>query len=118
MHFHTFEPRVSPRSGSCSEPVPTRTARTPSRSTSHMASGWAAMNVFRGTLGIAVVQCRPSDPEAKGLVKGQRLPGDPIPPAAGWRVSTGLPRGHYVRSDANRVGAHLGRMLGRWIGDH
>jgi transposase len=27
------------------------------------------MNAFRGTLGIAVVQCRPADPEAKGLVE-------------------------------------------------
>ncbi len=28
-----------------------------------------AMNAFRGTLGIKVIQCRPSDPEAKGLVE-------------------------------------------------
>jgi transposase len=28
-----------------------------------------AMNAFRGTLGIRVVQCRPRDPEAKGLVE-------------------------------------------------
>ena len=28
-----------------------------------------AMNTFRGTLGIKVVQCRPGDPEAKGLVE-------------------------------------------------
>lgn len=28
-----------------------------------------AMNAFRGTLGITVVQCRPADPEAKGLVE-------------------------------------------------
>ena len=28
-----------------------------------------AMNAFRGTLGIKVVQCRPKDPEAKGLVE-------------------------------------------------
>ncbi|MFY1692799.1 IS21 family transposase [Plantactinospora sp. WMMB782] len=28
-----------------------------------------AMNGFRGTLGIRVVQCRPADPEAKGLVE-------------------------------------------------
>jgi hypothetical protein len=26
-----------------------------------------AMNAFRGTLGIKVIQCRPGDPEAKGL---------------------------------------------------
>ncbi|MEH0846413.1 IS21 family transposase [Micromonospora sp. CPCC 205711] len=28
-----------------------------------------AMNAFRGTLGIRVIQCRPADPEAKGLVE-------------------------------------------------
>jgi transposase len=28
-----------------------------------------AMNAFRGTLGIKVIQCRPDDPEAKGLVE-------------------------------------------------
>jgi transposase len=28
-----------------------------------------AMNAFRGTLGIKVVQCRPADPESKGLVE-------------------------------------------------
>lgn len=28
-----------------------------------------AMNAFRGTLGIQVIQCRPGDPEAKGLVE-------------------------------------------------
>ncbi len=29
----------------------------------------SAMNAFRGTLGIKVIQCRPRDPEAKGLVE-------------------------------------------------
>jgi transposase len=28
-----------------------------------------AMNAFRGTLGIRVIQCRAGDPEAKGLVE-------------------------------------------------
>jgi transposase len=28
-----------------------------------------AMNAFRGTLGIKIVQCRPADPESKGLVE-------------------------------------------------
>ena len=37
----------------------------------------AAMTAFRGMLGIKVVQCRPGDPEAKGLVeRAQRLFGD------------------------------------------
>ena len=29
----------------------------------------AEANAFRGTLGIRIVQCRPGDPEAKGLVE-------------------------------------------------
>jgi transposase len=126
-----------------------------------------AMNAFRGTLGIAVVQCRPADPEAKGLVErangyletsflpgrsfvspadfnGQlfgwlgrangrhhrrlgcrpvdRLAADraamvalpPVPPAVGWRLSTRLPRDHYVRVDANDYSVHpaaIGRRV-------
>jgi transposase len=118
-----------------------------------------AMNAFRGTLGIKVIQCRPRDPEAKGLVErangyletsflpgrsfaspadfnGQlgdwleranqrthrvlgcrpvdRLDADrtamvelpPVPPAVGWRLSTRLPRDHYVRLDANDYSVH------------
>lgn len=109
---------------------------------------------FRGTLGIGVRQCRPRDPEAKGLVERANgyfetafLPGrefasptdfndqlttwltranarhhrslgcrpvdrwsadtaamvalPPVPPRLGWRLSTRLPRDHYVRLDAN-----------------
>jgi transposase len=118
-----------------------------------------AMNAFRGTLGIRVIQCRPKDPEAKGLVErangyletsflpgrtfaspadfnGQlvdwldranqrthrvlgcrpadRLDADraamvslpPVPPAVGWRLSTRLPRDHYVRLDGNDYSVH------------
>jgi len=118
-----------------------------------------AMNGFRGTLGIKVIQCRPKDPEAKGLVErangyletsflpgrafaspadfnGQleawlvransrrhralgcrpvdRLDADraamvalpPVPPQVGWRLSTRLPRDHYVRLDGNDYSVH------------
>jgi transposase len=118
-----------------------------------------AMNAFRGTLGIKVIQCRPRDPEAKGLVERANgyletsfLPGrvftspadfnaqleawlvranqrqhralgcrpieradadraamvalPPVAPVTGWRLSTRLPRDHYVRVDANDYSVH------------
>lgn len=118
-----------------------------------------AMNAFRGSLGIKVIQCRPADPEAKGLVERANgyletsfLPGrsftspadfntqleswlvranqrqhrtiqarpvdrvdadraamvalPPVPPMTGWRLSTRLPRDHYVRVDANDYSVH------------
>jgi transposase len=118
-----------------------------------------AMNAFRGTLGIKVVQCRPGDPEAKGLVERANgyletsfLPGraftgpvdfnaqlaewleranqrqhrrlgcrpvdrwdadraamlvlPPVAPVTGWRLSTRLPRDHYVRCDSNDYSVH------------
>ncbi|KAA9164044.1 IS21 family transposase [Amycolatopsis acidicola] len=117
------------------------------------------MNAFRGTLGIKVIQCRPRDPESKGLVErangyletsflpGRSFtsPGDfnsqlagwleranqrqhrrlgcrpldrwgadrsamlalpPIAPVTGWRLSTRLPRDHYVRLDSNDYSVH------------
>jgi transposase len=113
-----------------------------------------AMNGFRGTLGISVIQCRPRDPEAKGLVERANgyletsfLPGrsfagpadfnaqladwlarangrqhrvlgcrpadrweadraamldlPPAAPVTGWRITTRLPRDHYVRVDSS-----------------
>jgi transposase len=119
----------------------------------------AAMHAFRGTLGIRVVQCRPADPESKGLVERANgyletsfLPGrsftspadfntqlqawlnrannrqhrglgcrpadrvdadraamvtlPPVAPVVGWRMSTRLPRDHYVRLDANDYSVH------------
>jgi transposase len=113
-----------------------------------------AMNAFRGSLGIKVIQCRPADPEAKGLVERTNgyletsfLPGrsfaspadfnsqlvqwlpraharhhrllgcrpvdrwdadraamlalPPVAPVVGWRLTTRLPRDHYVRLDSN-----------------
>jgi transposase len=117
------------------------------------------MNAFRGSLGIRVIQCRPADPEAKGLVErangyletsflpGRRFvspadfnaqlqdwlvransrvhrrlqarPADrvdadraamvalpPVAPVVGWRLTTRLPRDHYVRVDANDYSVH------------
>jgi transposase len=122
-----------------------------------------AMNAFRGTLGIRVVQCRPADPESKGLVERANgyletsfLPGrkfsspadfntqlqawlnlannrqhrglgcrpadridadraamvtlPPVAPVVGWRLSTRLPRDHYVRLDANDYSVHPGAV--------
>ncbi|GAA3685060.1 IS21 family transposase [Lentzea roselyniae] len=118
-----------------------------------------AMNAFRGTLGIKVIQCRPADPEAKGLVerangyletsflpgRGFTSPADfnaqlaewlvranqrqhrrlgcrpierweadkasmlelpPVAPVTGWRLTTRLPRDHYVRVDSNDYSVH------------
>jgi transposase len=126
-----------------------------------------AMNAFRGTLGIKVIQCRPGDPEAKGLVERVNgyletsfLPGrsfvgpadfnlqlggwleranqrqhrrlgcrpvdrwgadhsamlalPPVAPVAGWRLSTRLPRDHYVRLDSNDYSVHP-RAVGRRV---
>jgi transposase len=119
----------------------------------------AAMNGFRGMLGVKVVQCRPADPESKGLVERANgyletsfLPGrsfgspqdfnsqlsewvakancrlhralgcrpadridadraamvalPPVAPTVGWRITTRLPRDHYVRLDANDYSVH------------
>jgi len=126
-----------------------------------------AMNAFRGTLGVKVIQCRPGDPEAKGLVERANgyletsfLPGrnftspadfnaqladwlvrantrqhrrlgcrpvdrweadraamlelPPVDPVVGWRLSTRLPRDHYVRLDSNDYSVHpsaIGRRV-------
>jgi transposase len=117
------------------------------------------MNAFRGSLGIRVIQCRPRDPEAKGLVERANgyletsfLPGrrfasptdfntqlaawldranarrhraldcrpvdrwdadraamldlPPVAPTHGWRLTTRLPRDHYVRLDGNDYSVH------------
>jgi hypothetical protein len=37
-----------------------------------------AMNGFRGTLGVKVIQCRPADPESKGLVERANGYGDVV----------------------------------------
>jgi transposase len=129
-----------------------------------------SMNAFRGSLGIRVIQCRPADPESKGLVErangyletsflpGRRFsspqdfnaqlqdwlvlannrihrrlqarPADrvqadraamvalpPVAPIVGWRLSTRLPRDHYVRVDANDYSVHPS-AIGRRIDIH
>ena len=128
------------------------------------------MNAFRGSLGIRVIQCRPADPEAKGLVERangyletsflpgrsfsspadfngqlqqwlvlannrihrrlQAKPADridadraamvglpPVAPVVGWRLSTRLPRDHYVRLDANDYSVHPS-AIGRRVDIH
>jgi transposase len=128
------------------------------------------MNAFRGSLGIRVIQCRPADPEAKGLVErangyletsflpGRRfaspadfnvqleqwlvlannrmhrrlqarpadrvdadrsamVPLPPVTPVVGWRLSTRLPRDHYVRVDANDYSVHPS-AVGRRVDIH
>ena len=121
------------------------------------------MNAFRGTL----IQCRPRDPESKGLVERANgymetsfLPGrvftgpadfnaqlgewlvkanhrhhrrlecrpidrweadrqamldlPPVDPVVGWRLTTRLPRDHYVRLDSNDYSVHpaaIGRRV-------
>ncbi|MFF0457842.1 hypothetical protein [Nocardia africana] len=125
------------------------------------------MNAFRGSLGIRVIQCRPRDPEAKGLVERANgyletsfLPGrvfaspadfnaqlgdwlvkanqrhhrrlecrpvdrweadlaamldlPPVDPVVGWRLTTRLPRDHYVRLDSNDYSVHPG-AIGRRV---
>jgi transposase len=127
----------------------------------------AAMNAFRGVLGVRVLQCRPADPESKGLVERANgyletsfLPGrtftspadfntqlqewlvlannrrhrilgcrpsdrvdadraamvalPPVAPVVGWRLTTRLPRDHYVRLDANDYSVHPG-VVGRRV---
>jgi transposase len=131
-------------------------------------------NAFRGVLGIRVIQCRPADPEAKGLVErangyletsflpGRRFvsPADfntqltdwlarvnarhhrslgcrpvdrfdadraamvalpPVPPTVGWRLTTRLPRDHYVRVASNDYSVHpsvVGRRVNIVAGPH
>jgi len=58
-----------------------------------------AMNAFRGTLGIKVIQCRPADPEAKGLVER----------ANGYLETSFLP-GRVFRSPAD-----FNAQLGDWL---
>lgn len=134
--------------------------------------GWAAAadrgdERVPGTLGIKVIQCRPGDPEAKGLVERANgyletsflprractSPADfntqltdwlaranvrqhrrlgcrpvdrweadrmamlalpPVAPVVGWRLTSRLPRDHYVRLDSNDYSVHpsaIGRRV-------
>jgi transposase len=85
-----------------------------------------AMNAFRGCLGIKVIQCRPADPEAKGLVEracgyletsflpGRAFtsPADFNAQLAGWLEKAN--RRHHRRIDcrpADRLAADLAAMV-------
>jgi transposase len=59
-----------------------------------------AMNAFRGTLGIKVIQCRPGDPEAKGLVER----------ANGYLETSFLPGRSFASS------ADFNSQLASWLG--
>ncbi|GGO26852.1 transposase [Microbispora bryophytorum] len=85
-----------------------------------------AMNAFRGCLGIKVIQCRPGDPEAKGLVERANgyletsfLPGRSFTGPADFnaQMATWLQRAnqrHHRRIEcrpADRLAADLAAML-------
>ena len=80
-----------------------------------------AMNAFRGTLGIKVIQCRPGDPEAKGLVERANgyletsfLPGRRFASPADFNAQLAQ---WLVRANA-RVHRRLGcRPVERWEAD-
>jgi transposase len=85
-----------------------------------------AMNAFRGALGIKVIQCRPADPEAKGLVERANryletsfLPGRAFSSPADFNAQLGgwLKRAnqrHHQRircAPASRLAADLAAMV-------
>jgi hypothetical protein len=78
----------------------------------------AAMNAFRGMLGIKVVQCRPGDPEAKGLVERANgyletpfLPGPQFQLTIGFQHPVGRLVGHRERPSAPRIGVSTDRPV-------
>jgi transposase len=80
-----------------------------------------AMNAFRGTLGIAVIQCRPADPEAKGLVERANgyletsfLPGRAFTSPADFNTQL---RDWLVLANARRHRRLGCRPVDRWGGD-
>lgn len=56
--------------------------------------------------------CRPAD--RIDADRAGMLPLPPVPPAVGWRVSTRLPRDHYLRLDSNDYSVHPG-AIGRRV---
>jgi transposase len=85
-----------------------------------------AMNAFRGALGIKVIQCRPADPEAKGLVERANryletsfLPGRVFCSPADFNAQLGswlerASRRHHRRIEcapADRLGGDLAAMV-------
>jgi transposase len=81
-----------------------------------------AMNSFRGALGIRVIQCRPGDPEAKGLVeRGNRyletsfLPGRRFVSPADFNAQLGVWLARANTRQHRRLGC---RPVDRWAADH
>jgi transposase len=80
-----------------------------------------AMNAFRGSLGIRVLQCRPRDPEAKGLVERANgyletsfLPGRSFSSPADFNRQLA---GWLVRANARKHRALDCRPIERWDAD-
>ncbi|WP_416382251.1 IS21/IS408/IS1162 family transposase [Nocardia transvalensis] len=80
-----------------------------------------AMNAFRGTLGIKVVQCRPGDPEAKGLVERANgyletsfLPGRTFSSPGDFNVQLTDWLGRANQRHHRRLGC---RPIDRWAAD-
>jgi hypothetical protein len=78
-----------------------------------------AMNAFRGTLGIKVVQCRPADPEAKGLVERANgyletsfLPGRGFTSPADFQCPARVVAGACQRPPAPSAGMPSDRSVG------
>jgi len=81
-----------------------------------------AMNAFRGTLGIRVIQCRPRDPEAKGLVERANeyletsfLPGRAFSSPADFNLQLGVWLARANQRHHRRLGC---RPVERWKADH
>ena len=80
-----------------------------------------AMNAFRGTLGIKVIQCRPADPEAKGLVERVNgyletsfLPGRSFTSPADFNTQLAAWLARANQRQHRRLGC---RPAGRWEAD-
>jgi transposase len=80
-----------------------------------------AMNSFRGGLGIRVIQCRPKDPEAKGLVERANgyletsfLPGRSFASPADFNAQLAV---WLARANARRHRALECRPIDRWDAD-
>jgi transposase len=80
-----------------------------------------AMNAFRGTLGIKIIQCRPADPEAKGLVERANgyletsfLPGRGFASPADFNIQLGQ---WLVRANQRRHRRLGCRPVDRWEAD-
>ncbi|MFI6485137.1 hypothetical protein ACIBH1_45010 [Nonomuraea sp. NPDC050663] len=70
----------------------------------------AAMNVIRGSLGITIVQCRPADPEVKGLAVRQTAIWKPPPCPADF--NTQLTDGWSGPTSGITAGVSTARLIG------